>query len=315
MAKTISELLFILEERTKKTSDSSAHKVYLRSELDLAIRYHTNISYNWNELYVESSLSGTEDGNEFLAGSDIDSIQYIWHELNNKKAPIELVNKDIFYQKYLSTTSTDDPVIAIISKISPIYNSITTPRVLTISSSNSADVNIPVRIYGLVNGSPAYETITTNSSNGTTSASGSKAFSDIYSIAKNGETTGEITIYSVPTTLAVLPSGVLSAEVRYTYLKFYPILAQDMTIYFLKKRKQYKINMDNDFMILSDNHDDAILKLAEYNIYKNNSMLKDYKRLRKDLIYQEPFFGQNNPLQNSFQSQTIRSNLGSDYGI
>lgn len=316
MSKIVEDFLFILEKRVKKEGESSDHEQYLISELDIAIRQHTNVAYNWDELWVEDSFEGTEDNSEFLAGNDIETIKYMWFKVNQEVAPIYMPTKNAFYQKYMSTTSTGQPELGIISKVTNSYGTITTPRVLTISSSSSSDTSINVRIYGTVNDLPAYETITTDASDGTVSSSGSKAFSEVFSIVKLSTSVGEITVSSVPTELVVIPAEKLALEQRFSYIKLYPILDQDMTIYFLKKRKQYVISSRNDFSILSNTHDNAILKLAEYNIYKNAGVLKEYNRLLNDLIAQEPFNNRELLIESGLTGESgQRLNLGNSYGF
>lgn len=301
----LEEMASFLGERIKKQSPSGTHASYLKKEISEAAKQHINLNYNWNELNVDSTLSVTSATLEYLLALDFGRMNSMWHKEDSVVSDIPKLTKKYFKGNDLSTTLTGTAQKFYINRQSGVTGTISSASVVTLQSTESSDTNIDIRIYGMVNGLPTYETVTTHSSNGTTASSGSKSFSEIYYVTKSKTSSGEITVSVVPDEIVVIPSGFLTTNMRYTYIKLYPIPDADITVYYNYKRKQFDISDNNDSHILSDAHDNAILKLAEYNIYKNLQVLKDYKSISSDLKKNEPVNSSNNIIQNLYSMNKL----------
>lgn len=101
--------------------------------------------------------------------------------------------------------------------ISYVKGQPTTAAVVSFSSSDTSDTTQKIIIRGTVSGTDQYETLTLN---GTTTVTGTKLFSELYSIRKNGDTDGIVTVVCDSTTVAVL--GPNDVQKEYQKLHLYP---------------------------------------------------------------------------------------------
>ena len=138
------------------------------------------------------------------------------------------------------------------------------PSVLTISSNSSTDTNIPISIFGTVAGYPDYEIISTNSTNGATTVSGTKSFSKIERVVKGSSTVGRITVTANSTqdTLAVLPVGDTTTGPLYRKIQVYPLPNQSFPITLQYYKYPYRLVNDGDVHELGEDFDEAIILLA-----------------------------------------------------
>lgn len=145
-----------------------------------------------------------------------------------------------------------------------VMKQLTKPSVVTVVSSSTSDTSIPITIMGYVAGFPDYEVINTNSSNGTTAASGSKIFQSVERISKGSISVGRITATGNSTvdTLAVMPVGDTTAGILYKKIQLYalPLYAQPIHVQYYKD--PYRLVNDNDVHELGQEFDEAIILLA-----------------------------------------------------
>lgn len=277
----------IIEQRINKQSNTSTFKGDINDEIVNALQWHANQVYPWNELRQLDSFSTVINQYEYYlpSSNDIDKIINIFHKQYEAYTDIEVVNHRKFFGSMLSTTGTrSEPLFAIIEQKVGVYTQPSTASTLTVYSSSTSDTTQQVRIHGIVNNQPDFETIDLN---GTTAANGTKSFSKVYGFCKTGATVGYVTLEATPTTLGLIPAGKTTLECKYSSIKLYPIPSSEITIYFYYKRKQYKLYDDNDFSILSDDHDNAILLLAEYLILREPKTMALYEAALKELIAKE----------------------------
>lgn len=281
----------ILAQRINKQSASGSFNSDLRSEISLACQKHANTSYRWSELYQKDTLPLVATQSEYVIPTynNIDSIIQLWHEENSQINPIQIVSHRKFNSSGLSTTQTETyPECAIIEQRTGVYTQPTAASTLTVSSSSALDIGISTRVYGIVNGFNDSETITTHATDGTLGVSGTKQFTKVYGWVKASTTIGVLTLSAVPTTIAQIPTGEQTLESRYFSIKFWPIPSSVVNVYYYYKRKQYQLIDDNDFSILSDDHDNAILLLAEYFVTREPKTMALYEATLKELIAKEP---------------------------
>jgi hypothetical protein len=136
--------------------------------------------------------------------------------------------------------------------------------VLTVSSSASGDTSKTITIFGTVAGFPDSETISTNSSDGTTTASGSKAFTEVERITKAESTTGRITITSntANVTVATLPTGDTTGSVMYRKIQLYPLPQDVFPVNVWYYKDPWRLVGDSDIHELGADFDEAIILLA-----------------------------------------------------
>lgn len=133
--------------------------------------------------------------------------------------------------------------------------------VISIVSSSTADTTQSATVFGTVSGYPDYETI---SLNGTTTVPGSKSFTNIDRIAKNGSTTGRVTITanSGNSTIAVLPTGNTTDGIRYKKIKIFPLPDSAFPIQVSFYKEPYRLVNDGDVHELGGDFDEAIILLS-----------------------------------------------------
>jgi hypothetical protein len=145
--------------------------------------------------------------------------------------------------------------------------------VLTVSSSSSSDTSIDITIFGTVSGYPDFETITTNASNGTTTVSGSKAFSEIERVVKQASSAGRITVTSNSgiVTVAVLPVGNTISGIMYRKVQLWPLPTKVFPIHAMFYKEPFKLVNNSDVHDMGDQFDEAIILLAVAKLkYQNN---------------------------------------------
>lgn len=149
---------------------------------------------------------------------------------------------------------------------------------VSISSSSTADTSIDITVFGTVSGYPDSETITTNSSDGTTASAGSKSFTSIERIVKSSSTTGRITATtnSGNVTVAVIPTGDTSIGINYTKIKLWPLPDSVFTMHVNYYKEPYDLVNSGDVHELGSDFDEAIILLAASKLdYETNRIEGD----------------------------------------
>lgn len=287
MGMRLVDLLDLLRERCNKDSTITANfDDYLKKNISLACKRHANM-HSWKDLIESTNFATVSGTNEYFLPSvnNFKSLINAWHKGYSKYDPITIINPNAFYQSGLSSDITQDyPDGIFASQNAGAYAQPSSATVLGIQSDNSADTSVSVTINGIVGGYFDIETISTNSSDGTTLVNGTKLFTKIFSISKDKSTTGKITIKADTTTVAILMAGSAAMESKYYSFIVYPTPSTSAnTIYFRYKKKQYSLINDNDVSLLSDDHDNAILLLAEFYILRETKTFEAYKTELKEL--------------------------------
>ena len=136
--------------------------------------------------------------------------------------------------------------------------------VLRVFSSSSSDTSKGITVFGTVGGFPDSETITTNSSDGTTAVSGSKSFTEVERVTKDSTTVGRITVdaNSANTTIATLPTGDTTGSVQYLKVQVFPFPTRVFPVNVLYYKDPWRLVGNNDIHELGHQFDEAIIDLT-----------------------------------------------------
>jgi len=133
---------------------------------------------------------------------------------------------------------------------------------ISIVSSSASDTTQTITIFGTVSNYPDYETINLN---GTTTATGSKSFSAVDRIVSNSTArVGRVTVSanSGNDTLAVLPVGATTREVKYYKVDIRPLPSAVFPMFVYYYKIPYMLVNDQDVHELGSDFDNAIIFLA-----------------------------------------------------
>ena len=139
------------------------------------------------------------------------------------------------------------------------------PSVITVSSSaTTGDTNIPITVFGIVNGYPDYEVINTDPTDASDEVSGAKSFSSVERVVKGLTSTDIITVTSntAYNTVAVIPVGSTTTGIVYRKIQLYPLPNKVFTMNVQYYKDPYELVNDNDVHELGKDFDEAIILLA-----------------------------------------------------
>lgn len=211
---------------------------------------------------------------------------FLWHERWGYPYSLTYVTDQEFYNRSLFNTTESIPVGYRMWGEDWVVEQVKEASVVQISSSETADTNIEVIVYGTVSGYPDFETITTNSSNGTTAVNGSKAFSNIERVVKTATSTGRITATanSTNTTVAVMPVGDTTAGIKYSKIQLFPLPSTVFPINVQYYKDPYRLVADGAIQELGQEFDEAIILLAvaKINFESNKDEGSDFFAMYKD---------------------------------
>ena len=201
---------------------------------------------------------------EYILPPQASHRMFMWHEAYGYPFLMSYITDQMFYRHGLYLTIKYIPTHYRMWTENDVISQPLAATTVTISSSSSLDTSIPVTIFGTVSGYPDYETINTNSSDGTTTATGTKLFTDVERVAKGGSCIGRITCTtnSGNNTLAVLPVGDTTATIQYRKVQFYPLPNGVYPIHVQYYKDPYRLVNDNDIHELGQEFDEAIILLA-----------------------------------------------------
>lgn len=223
---------------------------------------------------------------EYVLPIQIGHSAFLWHRAYGLPRQLGYTPDQAFYSSGALDVLTNIPVSYRMWGVDSILDKLRQPSVITIASSSSSDTNIPITIFGIVSGYPDYEIITTNSSDGTTSVSGSKTFSSVERITKNSNSTGRIscTANSGNTTIGVLPVGNTTSGPMYTKVQLYPLPSAVFPITVQYYKLPYMLVNDNDVSELGEEFSEAIILLstAKLKAEQNQSEDVDYYKMYND---------------------------------
>lgn len=225
---------------------------------------------------------------EYVLPIQVGHSAFLWHRAYGSPLLLSYVPSQEFYQFGYFDTLENIPSHYQMWGAESTIAEVKAPSVITIASSASADTNIGVTVFGVVSGYPDFEVITTNGSNGTTSASGSKTFQSVERITKNTSTTGRITCTanSGNATISVLPVGFSTTGPIYTRVQLYPLPSLELPINVFYYKKPFQLVNDGDVPELGEEFSEAIILLAvaKLNASQNKKEDQDFFQMYKDEI-------------------------------
>lgn len=236
-------------------------------------------------LTIEKNYSGTTTavGTYSILGQEeyplpiqVNSRSFLWHEAYGFPYQLKFLPDQTFYKTGAFNTTQAVPTHYRAWGMDMVLSPLLAASVITIASSSSADTSKAITVFGTVSGYPDYEIISTNASNGTTSASGSKSFSSVDRIVKGSTITGRITVTSNSgnNTVAVLPVGDTTDGIMYSKVQLYPLPNTTFPINVFFYKDPFRLVNDGDVHELGEQFDEAIILLATAKI-KAESNLHD----------------------------------------
>lgn len=210
-----------------------------------------------------------------------------------------------------------------------IQNQVLAASVITVSSTSTSDTSQSITVFGTVSGLPDFETIMLN---GTTTVAGTKSFSEVERVTKNGTTIGAVTVTSntANNTVVKIPGGYITDSVQYKRIKVFPLPDSvfPINVYFYKQ--PYRLVGDNDIHELGQEFDEAIILFAtaklklEANIDEGkvfmqlyNDEIKNLKTYNVDKLDWLPTLqraGQDGYNTSRFRRFLSYQNLGGNFG-
>lgn len=201
---------------------------------------------------------------EYNLPPEVSHRMFMWHEMYGYPFKLQYITDQDFFSHSAYLSIKYIPTHYRMWGTDMILKQLTKPSVVTVSSSSTSDINIPITVMGYVSGYPDFEVITTNASDGTTTVDGSKSFQSVERISKGAATVGRITATGNSTidTLAVMPTGDTTAGIQYKKIQLYalPLYAQPIHVQYYKD--PYRLVNDNDVHELGQEFDEAIILLA-----------------------------------------------------
>lgn len=201
---------------------------------------------------------------EYSLPVQVDHRAFLWHEDFGFPFKMQYITDQEFYGSGIFNDRTDTPTAYRMWGVDMVDKQPLEPSVVTIASSSSSDTSINVTVFGTVSGLPDYETITTNSSDGTTSVAGSKSFSSIERIVKESSTVGRIsaTTNSGNQTIVTLPVGDTTAGIHYSKVQLADLPNRVFPINVQYYKDPYRLVNDGDVHELGKDFDECIILLS-----------------------------------------------------
>lgn len=205
---------------------------------------------------------------------------FLWHNAYGYPTMLDYVTEQDFRGYNINDVEVNKPLCYRTWGQDMVITQPVTASVMRITSSSSSDTNIPVTVFGIVSGYPDYEIITTNASDGTTAASGSKSFSSVERISKGSSSVGRITVdaNSAADTIAVLPVGDTTAGIMYSKVQLWPLPDAVYPINVQYYKDPYRLVNDGDVHEMGQEFDEAIILLATAKIKYETSINDDGDR-------------------------------------
>lgn len=207
------------------------------------------------------TLYGTE---EYNLPIQCGRIGVMWHEAFGYPFTLEYITDYDFYNTNVQINTANIPTHYRMWGEDNILRQPIEGSVMRVYSSDSTDTAKAITIFGTVAGYPDYEIISTNGSNGTTAASGSKVFTSVERIAKNATTVGRITVDSNSgnVIVGVLPTSMVNNAVQYKKIQVFPLPTTSfpVTVQYYKD-PGYLVN-DGDIHELGVDFDEAVILLT-----------------------------------------------------
>lgn len=201
---------------------------------------------------------------EYNLPPEVSHRMFMWHEMYGYPFKLQYITDQDFYQHSAYLSIKYIPTHYRMWGENMILKQLNQPSVISVSSSSTADISIPITITGYVADYPDFEIINTNTSDGTTVVNGSKIFQSVEKISKGSSSIGRITATgnTANDTLAVMPTGDTTAGILYKKVQLYalPLYAQPIHVQYYKD--PYRLVNDNDISDLGQEFDEAIILLS-----------------------------------------------------
>lgn len=231
------------------------------------------------------AISGQE---EYVLPIQIGHSAFFWHKGYGYPIQMEYNPAQEFYRAGVLDTLQNMPLSYRMWGMDAALEQLKAPSVITISSSASADQSISTTVFGIVSGYPDFEIITTNGSNGTTAAVGTKTFSSVERWVCNQNRIGRITATANTgtTTVGVLPVGNTTTGPYYTKIQLYPLPYTAIPINCYYYKLPYQLINDGDVSELGEEFSEAIILLATAKLKgeQNQSEDADFFKFYQDEI-------------------------------
>ena len=198
---------------------------------------------------------------------------FLWHEEWGTPYVMNYVPDQDFYASGVHITEENIPTHYRMWSEDMVIEQLLEPSVVTVSSTASGDTSIDITVFGVVSGFPDFETITTNSTNGTTAQAGSKVFTSVERVVKSASSTGRITATanSANTTVAVMPVGDTTGGIFYKKIQIWPLPSTIFDINVMYYKDPYRLVNDGDIHEMGQDFDEAIILLATAKLkYEDN---------------------------------------------
>ena len=190
---------------------------------------------------------------------------FLWHEDYGYPYQLEYVTDQEFISEGYDLDETGTPERYRMWGEDMVIDQPRQSGVMSVFSSATGDTNIEVTIFGISGGYPAYEIITTNSSDGATAVTGGVSFSSVERVVKNASSAGRIGVYcdaNTATIVAIMPMGDTTSGVIYKKVQIHPGAVRKFPIYVNYYKDPYRLVNDGDIHELGQEFDEAIILLS-----------------------------------------------------
>lgn len=192
---------------------------------------------------------------------------FLWHEDYGYPFKLTYIPDQDFFSRGLQPYTKNTPTHYRMWGENMVINQLKSASNLAVYSSVSGDTSKSITVFGIVNGYPDSEVITTNGTNGTTVVSSTNVFTSVERIAKSSTTSGRITVQgdsvtTTNTTIAVLPTGDTTAGILYKKIQLYPLPTRVFPVNVQYYKDPYRLVNDGDVHELGQEFDELIILLA-----------------------------------------------------
>jgi hypothetical protein len=229
--------------RTLSTATSGTIDVLYRGTTSTATTY---------EIYPQE---------EYNLPVQVDHRCILWHEDYGYPFRMHYIPDQTFFDAGVNLTEKNTPTHYRMWGENSAMAQPTTATPLTITLSSTTDAAVEVTIAGKVAGYPRYEKVVV--STGTTSNTAYE-FESVEMTSKDSNTAGTITITGSRSgyTVAVLPAGDTTANIKYSKVQIYPLPNRVFPINVFYYKDTYKMVNDDDIHELGENFNEAIILLS-----------------------------------------------------
>ena len=214
---------------------------------------------------------------------------FLWHEAFGRPFVMNFARSDDFYRGQLSLGDSGTPRLWRMWGKTGVDRQPTSGSIMTISSSDSDDKSIAVRIEGIVSDVPDAETVTTNASDGTTTVDGAKSFTKVDRITIDSDKTPEgritVTSNSANVTVVVLPSGAITRSLEKFLFQIWPPPDSVIILNLYYYAEILDMVNDDDRNPLGDEFDEVLIRRTHYllmetllNVQTAQQILSEYRR-------------------------------------